>query len=246
MSAVLTRAKPDPLSQPKRFYKAVTVAPAEGGGFAVLLDGRQPRTPNGAKLVLPTEALAELIAEEWTAQGGVIAFADMPATRLAFTAIDRIEQAREAIAEETARYAASDLVCYFAEGPASLAAEEEARWGPLLDWARADLGLDFTRATGIVHQPQPEATVRAVKALAGALDAFALAGLAHAAGLYGSAILALAAQRGRLTGPEAFDLSRLDEAFQEARWGVDAEAAERTARLAADAATLERWFRALA
>ena len=242
---MLTRAKPDPFRQPKRFYKAVTVAPAESGGFAVLLDGRQPRTPNGAKLVLPTGALAELIAEEWAAQGDVIAFADMPATRLAFTVIDRIGQAREAVAEEVARYAAADLVCYFAETPAPLVAEQEARWGPLLDWAKTDLGLDFTRAAGIVHTPQPDATVQAVKALAEALDAFTLAGLAHAAGLYGSAVLALAAQRGRLSAPEAFELSRLDEAFQEARWGVDAEAAERTARMAAEAVMLERWFRAL-
>jgi chaperone required for assembly of F1-ATPase len=242
---VLTRAKPDPLSQPKRFYKAVTTAPAEGGGFAVLLDGRQPRTPNGAKLVLPTEALAELIAEEWTAQGDVIAFAHMPATRLAFTAIDRIGAARAAVAEETARYAAADLLCYFAEGPASLVREQEARWGPLLDWAKADLGLHFVRTTGIVHTPQPDGAVQAVKALAEALDVFALAGLAHAAGLYGSAVLALAAQRGRLSAPEAFELSRLDEAFQEARWGVDAEAAQRTATLAAEAAMLERWFGSL-
>lgn len=242
---MLTRAKPDPLRQPKRFYKAVTVAPAEGGGVAVLLDGRQPRTPNGAKLVLPTNALAELIAEEWTARGDVIAFGDMPATRLAFTVIDRIGAARQAVAEEVARYAAADLLCYFAEGPASLVAEQEARWGPLLDWAEADLGLAFVRAKGIIHTPQPDSTVQAVKALAGALDVFALAALAHAAGLYGSAILALAAQRGRLSAPEAFDLSRLDEAFQESLWGVDAEAAERTARMAAEAAMLERWFRAL-
>ena len=49
-----------------------------------------------------------------------------------------------------------------------------------------------------------------------------------AAGLFGSAILALALQRGRLTGEAAFDLSRLDEAFQEEQWGVDAEAAVRS------------------
>ncbi len=223
----------------------MTTAPAEGGGVAVLLDGRQPRTPNGAKLVLPAAALAELVAEEWTAQGDVIAFAAMPATRLAFTVIDHIGRAREAVAEEVARYAAADLLCYFAEGPASLARDQEARWAPLLDWAKTELGLHFVRTTGIVHTPQPDATVQAVKALAEALDDFALAALAHAAGLYGSAVLALAVQRGRLSAPEAFELSRLDEAFQEARWGVDAEAAERTAHMAAEAAMLERWFRAL-
>ncbi len=43
-------------------------APAEGG-FAVRLDGRQPRSPQGQALILPTEALARLVADEWAAQG---------------------------------------------------------------------------------------------------------------------------------------------------------------------------------
>ena len=57
--------------------------------------------------------------------------------------------------------------------------------------------------------------------------------------------MALALERGRIGGEEAFDLSRLDEAYQEEQWGVDAEAAARTARLRAEADTLERWFRSL-
>ncbi|RZJ84190.1 MAG: ATPase, partial [Brevundimonas sp.] len=48
-----------------------------------------------------------------------------------------------------------------------------------------------------------------------------------------------------LTGEAAFDLSRLDEAFQEGQWGVDAENAERTAARRAEAMLLERWFNAL-
>ena len=44
----------------------------------------------------------------------------------------------------------------------------------------------------------------------------------------------------------ALELSRVDEIFQEAQWGVDAEAAERTARLRVEAAMLDRWFRGLA
>ena len=48
-----------------------------------------------------------------------------------------------------------------------------------------------------------------------------------------------------LSGEQAYELSRLDEAFQEEKWGIDAEAAERTARLFAEARMLERWFRGL-
>ena len=65
--------------------------------------------------------------------------------------------------------------------------------------------------------------------MAAALDDFALSGAALAVGLFGSAILALALQRRALTGPEAFALSRLDEAYQEELWGIDEDAAHRTA-----------------
>ena len=51
--------------------------------------------------------------------------------------------------------------------------------------------------------------------------------------------------RSELTGQAAFDLSRLDETFQEERWGVDAEAEARAEAMAQEALTLERWFAAL-
>jgi len=52
---------------PKRFYKEATVEPS-GDAFAVLLDGKQVKTPARRALMLPTKAAAELVAEEWQAQ----------------------------------------------------------------------------------------------------------------------------------------------------------------------------------
>ena len=73
-----------------------------------------------------------------------------------------------------------------------------------------------------------------------------MAGLVFACGLYGSAILALAVQRRALAAGAAFDLSRLEEAFQAEQWGLDAEAEARAEAQRAEAAMLERWFAALA
>jgi chaperone required for assembly of F1-ATPase len=229
---------------PRRFYQAVTTGPLEGG-HAVLLDSRTPRSPGGKRLVLPTAALAELVAGEWEAQVEVIRLAEMPATRLAYTALEKIGPARAEVAAEIGRYANSDVLCYWAEAPRELVNQQTERWGPLLDWARETLGLRFAKAHGIVHRAQPTETVAGVEALAGALDNFALAGLAHATPLFGSAVLALAVQRGKLDGEVAFDLSRLDEAYQEAQWGVDEEAAARTAKLRTEAVMLGAWFAAL-
>jgi chaperone required for assembly of F1-ATPase len=216
------------------------------GGFTVMLDGRALRGPKGAQLVLPTQALADQVAEEWAAQGQTLELARMHATRLANTAIESVPPAREATAQAIADYAASDLLCYFAVEPEGLLVRQERLWGPVLDRVESEAGLRFVRAAGIVHQAQPAETLAQVKALALGLDDFALTGLAFGAALFGSAVLAIAVQRGWLGGEAAFDLSRLDEAWQEEKWGVDAEAAERTARLRGEAAMLQRWFEGLA
>lgn len=228
----------------RRFHKTAAAAP-RGGGWAVLLDGKGAKTPAGAPLVLPSRALAELVAAEWDAQGEFIRFGTMPATRLAFTTVDHLGSARGEVAAEVARYAGSDLLCYFAEEPPKLIERQAREWGPILEWAESELVLRLERTAGIVHRPQPPETLARVEALAAALDDFALAGLAHATPLFGSAVLALAVQRGRLSGLDAFVLSRLDEAHQEEQWGVDAEAAARTARLQTEAEMLDRWFAAL-
>ena len=216
------------------------------GGFTVTLDGRTLRGPKGAQVILPTQSLADQVAGEWAAQGQTLDLARMHATRLANTAVESVPLAREATAQAIADYAASDLICYFALEPSGLLQRQELLWGPVLDRAAADAGLKFVRAAGIVHQAQPPATLARVKSLALGLDDFALTGLAFGAALFGSAVLAIALQRGWLAGEEAFDLSRLDEAWQEEKWGVDAEAAERTARLRGEAAMLARWFEGLA
>lgn len=229
----------------KRFWTAVDTAPVEGG-FAVRLDGRSPKTPGGAALVLPTPAAAQMAADEWAAQGEFLDPATMPATRLAATAIDRVGQVREAVADEVAAFAGSDALCYPAEAPGSLVERQARAWTPWLDWAGRELGVALHVAEGLTHRAQPPESTARVRALALELDDFGLTGLAAATPLLGSAVLALAVQRGALTGEAAFDLSRLDEAFQEERWGVDADNAERTAARRAEAVLYDRWFRALA
>ena len=51
----------------KRFYKQAAVL-SDADGFGVALDGKPIRTPGGQRLLLPVEALAAAIAEEWQGQ----------------------------------------------------------------------------------------------------------------------------------------------------------------------------------
>jgi chaperone required for assembly of F1-ATPase len=197
-------------------------------------------------MLLPTEVLARLVAGEWNAQKDFIDFETMPATRLARVANDALPAARAEFARRIADYAGDDLLCYFADGPADLVKRQEAVWAPILAWAQQDLGLAFRRASGIAHVDQPSETLAAVETAALALSDFQLAGLAAAAQIFGSAILALALLRGRLTAEEAFAASQVDETFQAQAWGEDAEAVHRTQAMASEATMLGRWFAALA
>jgi chaperone required for assembly of F1-ATPase len=234
----------EPVEKPRRFYKSVEAAETDGG-YTVLLDARTVRTPGGVRMLLPTRELAALIAADWAAQTDVIEFAEMHATRLANTAIDSVSKARGATADEVANFAGSDLLLYFAEEPEALVHRQLERWGPLLDRADREARLSFVRASGVIHQAQPQETLDEVRRIALGLDDFGLAGLAFGAPLFGSAVLAIGLMRGWLDSAQAFELSRLDEIWQQERWGVDAEAAERAERLAVEADMLGRWFGAL-
>jgi chaperone required for assembly of F1-ATPase len=234
----------DPIQKPRRFYKDVSIE-VDGQGFAIRLDGRAPRTPQARPMVIPTRALADLIADEWRGQGEWIAYPSMPATRLAHTVIDAVAAARGPTIDSVVRYAGADLLCYFAESPARLVHRQEKTWGPLLDWAQDAHGLTFSRAAGVVHRPQPPETLARLAAHLASVDDFTLAGIAFAAALFGSAILALALCDGRINADEAMAAARLDEIFQEEQWGVDAEAAARADAMAIEAVMAERWFGAL-
>ena len=229
---------------PRRFYEAVSTRQGADGA-TVLLDGRPVKTPSGKTLTTPSPQLADRLAREWDDQTTHIDMVAMRGTRLAFTAIDFVPDAREAVAAEIARFGGSDALCYFAEAPEALLERQVHRWGPVIDWAEGALGVHFVRVAGIQHEEQPAATLLRLARLAEQENDFGLAGLAHATALFGSAILAFALRRGELDGDAALDLSRLDEAFQQERWGVDDEAAERTANMRAEAQMMDGWFKAL-
>jgi len=209
----------------KRFYAAVTVL-AEEGGYGVRLDDRPLRTPGRAPLLLPCTALAEGVAEEWRAQGETIEPRAMPLTGLANAAIDQVAPDCALFARGLADYAGADLLCYRAEGPASLVAREAAAWDPLLDWARARYDVRFTLAAGIVHTPQPPETVARLREAIAGRGPFALAGLSPLVTIGGSLVAALAVAEGAVAAEEAFAATHLDEYWQAERWGEDAEAAE--------------------
>jgi chaperone required for assembly of F1-ATPase len=207
----------------KRFWQDVAVAP-EDGGWAVRLDDRPVRTPARALLVVSSCALAESIAGEWRVGEGEIDPRAMPLTGLANAAIDRVGPDKDAFAGGLARYAEADLACYRSGWPPELVERQATGWDGLLAWARRRYDVDFSITSGIMHVPQPAATIDRLAQAVAELDAFRLAGLSPLVTVGGSLVAALAVLERAMSADVAWRAVSLDERWQLEQWGSDTEA----------------------
>lgn len=212
----------------KRFWKSATAEACEGG-FTVRLDGRPVKTPAKASLVLPTLAMAQAIAAEWDAQDGAIQPQTMPCTRSANAAIDKVAPQFAEVAAMIAAYGGSDLLCYRAEAPEGLVARQKAGWDPLLDWAKGRFGAALVTGPGVMPVRQDPAALDRLAAPLFAATPFEMAALHDLVSISGSLVLGLAVAEGHLTSDQAWELSRIDEAWQIEHWGEDDEASESAA-----------------
>lgn len=209
----------------KRFWKTVTTAEAESG-FEIRLDDRPVRTPARAALVVGWAGLAQAIAGEWASQHEEFDPRAMPLTGLANAAIDRVAPDPVLFADNLARYAETDLTCYRADEPPGLVARQAQCWDSLLDFARARYDVHFELVSGIMHRPQPPATIDRLKTAIRACDAFTLAGLSPLVTIGGSLVAALAVLENHIDAEAAFDATHLDELWQAEQWGEDMLALE--------------------
>jgi len=214
----------------KRFYASAAVG--EGAPYPILLDGRIVKTPAGGTLMAPTAALAETIAAEWNVQGERIDPAIMPLTRLANTIIDGVAPDPEPVAQEVAKYLASDLVCYRADAPEGLVAAQTQRWDPVLAWARDTHGARFVLSEGVIFVTQPQNAMTVVRAVIPS-EAWRLGAVHLITTLTGSALIALAVAARKLDVDEAWAAAHVDEDWNMKLWGRDELAlARRAARFA--------------
>lgn len=228
----------------KRFYDDATAA-ARDGGFTVLIDGKQLRTPEKAPFLAPTLALAEACAQEWRDQVATVRPETMPLTTMVNVAIDHAPRTRARSIETIAGYAATDLVCHRAEKPEALVQRQAETWNPLVAWAADELGAPLVVTTGVIAVDQPQQARAALAAAAETFDDFALTGLAHAVGIAGSGVIGLALARGHLDVDAAYAAACLDDLWQLETWGEDFIARQRLDGLKAEFDRLGAYFAAL-
>lgn len=206
----------------KRFWQVVSV----DADRVVRLDERPVRTPGREPLALPSDALAEAIADEWRAVAETIDPRAMALTGLANAAIDRVMPDPAGFAAGIAAYAESDLLCYRAQSPTALVEREAAAWDPLLDWARDRYDVHFECVSGIMHRAQPAATIARLSEAVASRPPFALVALQPIVTITGTLVGALALAEQAITPDGLWTAATIDETWQAERWGEDTLALE--------------------
>jgi len=215
-------------SNVKRFYEEASVIET-GDGFGVALDGKPVKTPGKVDLVVPVQALAQAIAEEWQAQEEQIEVPSMPMLRLAATAIDRVAVKRDEVIALSIKFAETDLLCYRADEPPELVVRQAKEWQPLLDWAATELNAPLVVTEGIVPVVQPHEALNGLGSVLMDLNDLELVAVSGIAAATSSLVIGFAVKRGRLTAEQAAEAGLLEELFQMEQWGEDEIALERQA-----------------
>ena len=103
----------------KRTWDTVEVKRTEAG-FLVALDDRPIVTPAKNPLLLPSNALANRVANEWNDQDNEVITAKMPFTRLSNSALDKVSVQFKEVADILSEFGETDLFYYRASSPAAL------------------------------------------------------------------------------------------------------------------------------
>ena len=217
----------------KRFYKEVAVVRTDLG-WTVQLDGRPIKTQGGQPQVLPNEALAEMLAGEWRAQGEEIDPAAFRYRDMTDYALDVVEKDPRSVIDKLLGYAETDTLCYRADPEEALYRRQQEVWEPLLTALEAREGISLHRVSGVLHRPQPEVSMDRLRARLEALNAFELAALEQLTSLAASLCIGLAALESDADGEALWAAASLEEEWQADLWGREEEAEERRARRKAD------------
>jgi chaperone required for assembly of F1-ATPase len=225
----------------RQFWSEAAVI-EENGRYLITIDGKPVKCSSGVPLAMPFEPLATAIAAEWVQAGALFSIDNLPLTRLAASAQEHIPIARDPIEGQLVSFGLNDLLCYRSPEPPALQAREAEVWQPWLDWAADELGIHLKITSGVMPVAQPAGCRDAFVRQIDTLNVYELAGLSVIVRALGSLVLGLAVQAGALSADAACLVASVEELWQEARWGLDTDAAGRRESSFIDVAAAARFM----
>lgn len=208
----------------RRFFQKAEASPLPTGGFCIRLDGRPLKNQvSKAEFILSSRVLADAVAREWQDTGEEFDLSALPLTALTMGAAALTPEQRHAVTARIIEGARTDVLCFWAPYPAALVLLQKEKWQPVIDWAN-ERGCAFRPTQELSVPALADETKAYLEKRLDELESIPLACVHLISGGCQSVLLALAVLEGRIEAGEAFELSCLEEAFQNQFWTSDEEA----------------------
>lgn len=124
------------------------------------------------------------------------------------------------IINELLSYLTTDCVLYFSPEPEKLLAQQNEKWGKVVAQFN-ELGADVKSTTGLSVSSLSDKTKQCLTSILSPFENEKLMWFRQLAGAYRSVILATLTYKKIYTVEDAFDLSCLEELFQNETWSTD-------------------------
>ncbi|MBX2834241.1 MAG: ATP12 chaperone family protein [Micavibrio sp.] len=210
----------------KKFYKLVSIE-EKAGAYYIHLDGRPVKCPSGQPLYAASKKLAEIVQQEWSAQGETIIPDTMPITQIITTQLDRVSRERQAMEIALLKYIDTDLICYRAgDLPVGQREAQEQSWDPYKDWFEKKFDEKLLVTSDLVALSQSPNLHDKVKNYVTDLDDARFTAMQLVTSLCGSIMLGIAFLEKHITSQQIFDAAHVEEDFKapiydRAKYGLD-------------------------
>ena len=208
----------------KRVYKLSSYSKTEDG-YVIQLDGKTIKTPLGQPLAAPNKIIADVIVQEWAAQGDNIVPDSMPVTQTLTTALDRTRE-RAAVTKALLKYLDTDLLCYRVKEPVDLAKRQKEVWDRWLTWFDEHFESPLEVTYGIDALTQDPDTHKQIWNYLEALDEFYFTVLQIVTSLTGSIVLGLAFLEHEASPEDVYNAAELEEIYHSEIAGEDVHGAD--------------------
>ena len=207
----------------KKFWKKVSIKKISSNSFQIMLDERILQTPLKRELVLPNLNLTQEIVKEWDQVSKNINTESMIFYGLISTSLDKIIDNKNLYIDDILDYIDTDLICYRAENPKELVELQKNKWDPIILLIEKYIGTKVHVFEGVLHKKQHYTVHDRLNNLINQFDIFEISALHRITNITGSIFLSLCVLKKDISKNEIFELSFLDELWQEKNWGFDEE-----------------------
>ncbi|KAJ1663121.1 chaperone [Coemansia sp. RSA 1813] len=206
----------------RRFWKNTAVEERDGK-YIIALDKRPIKTPSGKQIQIPESqrTLAWLVAGEWESQKEVLGSHSLPLTSLVFRSIDGLSDphVHADVVSKLLKYFQTDSVCLHEEHPQTLVALQQKHYTPIVDWAKAEYGIDIQTTPNIFALRQQPQAVENLRNVVSEFSPLKLAALEKAVMTAKSFLIGLALVEQRLSVEEAAVAAQVEASSQTQLWG---------------------------